>query len=209
MAKNLLYFLYVMLLSAATLNGQNNVKLLTFNGSISNQIATLKWVTVQELNNDRFEVQRSSNGLDFEFAGTLKGAGNAKRQIAYQFADDLYCYKYPEVYYRLKQIDFDGKATYSPLVKMVAEQGIASKVSVYPNPFSTSFNINFEACNAGIVAIELFDINGRTLSSAQYNSVKGSNNYLITSLLGQQPGLYFVRATLNGEVRVVKVVKED
>jgi hypothetical protein len=74
---------------------------------------TIEWSTASETNNDRFEVERSRDGITFEKIGEVDGAGSSTSVLAYSLVDG-----FPETgvnYYRVRQIDFDGTSTYSML----------------------------------------------------------------------------------------------
>ncbi len=107
------------------------------------QSVSLNWVTSSELNNDFFELQRSTTGESFEKIGTVKGAGTTVKETRYQFND-----KSPVRginYYRLKQVDFDGKHTYSDLVSIEVDFDVpvipVFLPTLFPNP-TDSENIN-------------------------------------------------------------------
>lgn len=98
----------------------------------------VKWTTLTEINNNYFEVQRSVNGYDWEAVGEVKGSGNQSIAKRYQFIDDT---KLAHAYYRIKQVDYDGKEDYSKVVridKAIQETvhplyDMASKSLVLPN----------------------------------------------------------------------------
>jgi hypothetical protein len=82
--------------------------------------AILKWISAAEVNTDRFNIQRSNNGISFETIGTLNAVGNSSTPVTYTYTDKLP--KPGTNYYRLKMLDKDGKYTYSP-VKIIAFDG--------------------------------------------------------------------------------------
>jgi hypothetical protein len=100
--------------------------------------AFIKWSTLTEINNHYFEVQRSINGYDWETLGEVKGSGNQSVIKTYQFADNT---SLTHAYYRVMQVDYDGKFDYSKVVridKTIQETVIplydnASKSIVLPN----------------------------------------------------------------------------
>jgi Pentaxin family/G8 domain len=101
--------------------------------------ALLKWHTASETNNDRFEVERSQNGVDFEYLGQVKGAGTSNKPHDYTVTDEQ---PLPGTsYYRLKQVDLDGTFAYSA-IRSVTNNGERStlKFSAYPNPVDLSRN---------------------------------------------------------------------
>lgn len=92
----------------------------------------LYWKTVSEVDNERFEVERSADGLDFRTIGEVKGNSTTAQAHHYTFADD----EAPRstAYYRLKQIDFDGGFEYSKIIALYRNGD--NGFSVGPNPIS-------------------------------------------------------------------------
>ena len=78
----------------------------------------LTWATATELNNDYFAVERSTDGNSYETLVRVAGAGTSTNSKAYSFTD-IGTFK-TLVYYRLRQMDYDGKASYSPVVSIAA-----------------------------------------------------------------------------------------
>ncbi len=107
-------------------------------GNLSAKVAgkavELDWVTVLEENNDRFEIERSTDGTNFELVGMIGGSGTTSTPIGYHYIDE----QAPEglIYYRLRQVDYDGRSAHSPIVTASLETAFAFKV--YPNPLSSS-----------------------------------------------------------------------
>jgi hypothetical protein len=90
----------------------------------------LDWVTASELNSDRFEIERSVDAESWVTLGSVRGQGTKSTRTNYTYID----VEPPmaTIYYRLKQVDFDGKFTYSP-IRSVEFEWIPG-LSVYPNP---------------------------------------------------------------------------
>jgi hypothetical protein len=106
---------------------------LSFYGTrLNKQGVLLKWKTATEENNDRFEIERSENGSDFNRIATIQGSGNSKTPLDYQFIDaetsDALRY-----YYRLRQVDLDGKDDYSKVI-VVLESVKGNQWFVSQNP---------------------------------------------------------------------------
>jgi hypothetical protein len=103
------------------------VELISFTGKQLEKHNVLVWVTASEINNDYFEIERSANGVTFETIGIIKGANN-KQQHQYEYRDE-----HPFVginYYRLKQVDTDGKFAYSDII--ILKNTHKGEVGVYP-----------------------------------------------------------------------------
>lgn len=106
------------------------VKLVDFSGEAKNGTSLLHWVTATEVNNSGFVVERSAAGIEYDSIGFVAGHGDSNLRQTYLFTDALPLQK--RNYYRLKQVDFDGKYAYSEIVS-VLQQG-SFGLSVFPNP---------------------------------------------------------------------------
>ena len=136
------------------------VELLFFNADALQTSIELSWATASELNAEVFELQRSTNTIDFETITTIKAAGNSNTIINYNFNDiDIESNK--DYYYRLKQIDFDGKFEYSNIriAKLEGNQEIT--INVFPNPSQN--HITIKSNIEDNVSLELFNINGKRI----------------------------------------------
>jgi hypothetical protein len=85
-----------------------------------NDAVEIHWTTLTEINNDFFEVERSDNGFDWVEAGKVKGGGNQSAKNSYRFVDEAPI----SAYYRIKQVDYDGKFDYSKIVSIEFEKDV-------------------------------------------------------------------------------------
>jgi len=110
-----------------------SIELLSFDiTKIENNQANLKWSTAIEINNDYFDIQRSSDGINFENIGKVLGSGNSNMIKHYKFID-----KEPHNgmnYYRLKQVDYNGQFSYSPIKYLEINTSTIANTIIYPNP---------------------------------------------------------------------------
>ena len=170
----------------------------------SNKLTNLiSWGTTTEQNNKGFEIQRSiGNTNDFKtigFVGTRAKDGNSQTEINYSFEDaDVKAGQ--THYYRLNQIDFDGKSSFSP-VKSIKPGSIESNLNVYPNPSQGSFTVN-TGSNSGKLNIFVMDNTGRVVN--QYMNVSTSN----TRINNLKKGFYTLKIvnTESGEQSAQRVV---
>ncbi|GAB2477977.1 hypothetical protein GCM10011375_19270 [Hymenobacter qilianensis] len=139
------------------------VELKEFKAIAARQDAQLSWATATELNNDRFVVERSLDGLTFSAIGTVRGKGTSTQPSKYSFTDAGAARLGTLIYYRLKQLDFDGTATFSPVrtVKFVGAMKV--DVSVYPNPTQGNATLDLTGLPAGSYQVQLLDLTGRSL----------------------------------------------
>lgn len=170
------------------------VQLTTFISSTKNNNIQLAWKTATEVNNYGFEIERASvipSGVEgWEKIGFIQGNGNSNSPKHYTFKDSPI--GGTKFHYRLKQIDFDGKFEYSPIIEVELE--LPSSFSVqqnYPNPFNPTTTIKYELPENSFVAIKVYDSLGRELKSlVNQNQDKGVQQ--ITFDAGELPsGIYY------------------
>ncbi len=166
------------------------VQLTSFTGRYAAGKAILDWQTSQELNSDRFELFRSTDGQDFEKVGSIKSAGNSNTIKNYSYLDNITGNAGNHVYYRLKQIDIDGKATFSSILKL----NLAAKTSfeVFPNPFTNNFTVSFGANKTATATIRIQNSAGNLVYSKVINVIKGNNSLVMNSLPTLGAGVYYV-----------------
>jgi lysophospholipase L1-like esterase len=148
------------------------VKLSKFDAVALEKRIDLNWETASETNNSHFVIERSLNGREFKAIGEIKGKGNSNSKVKYTFSD-----KSPVTgknYYRLKQVDLDGKFTFSQVVA-VSLKSAPSAVLLYPVPAYTSINLKIAADKKESIQINIYDRSGNTKSSFTRNLDKGEN----------------------------------
>lgn len=134
----------------ATLKGKNSV--------------SVAWTTSEEINSDKFLVQRSVNGADFKTIAVVKAKGNSNFTTAYEVIDgEVATLNVPAAYYRLLQVDNNGKSQFSQ-VRKVELSKYKSNLQVYPNPVSGLLYIN----GNNIRNISLYDVTGKLVN--KYNA---------------------------------------
>lgn len=108
---------------------------------IDKNMVALNWQTASEINNSHFEIERSFNGVDFEAIGVVNGNGTTYKISTYEFLDDLSVANglANTVYYRLKQVDFDGKFDYSEIRVLSSEAEGLHTFNIWPNPANTGW----------------------------------------------------------------------
>ena len=177
---------YTMIVTAC---GPLPVTLSSFTGKYSNGVSVLDWQTSQEINSDYFELFKSADGQDFTHVATIKSAGfsNVIKNYTYQDASPN-TGKY--VYYRLKQVDQNGKYTFSSIVKLAI--GVNTSVVVYPNPFANDFTVSFSADKTATATLKLQNSTGQLIFLKTISVNKGNNSILINNLPSMKPGIYYM-----------------
>ncbi len=130
------------------------VELVSFKGEVTNFTANLQWRTATELNNQGFEIQKSLDGESYEVIGFISGNGTSSQPHSYSFKDPSFN---SFAYYRLRQIDFDGRFEYSPTIFMNEE--LKNQIRLGPNPYNGGqLNIYSSFPNT---TVSVFDLNGK------------------------------------------------
>ena len=166
--------------------------------------AVLKWTTASEVNSDYFSVERSEDGMEFYSVGTLTAAGESQSELNYEYIDENAFVTKDHFYYRIKEVDIDGKITLTDLKYVQVNQHTSDQVLVFPNPFTDVLNVYIpEALPTHERTVVLLDDLNRVLR--EY-TMEGTTNSLILSDLPK--GVYFLTIFMNGEQKeTVKVVK--
>ncbi|BDS12636.1 T9SS type A sorting domain-containing protein [Aureispira anguillae] len=149
------------------------VELTSFKGWNNQTTNVLQWITESELNNERFEIERSINPQDgFTTIATVNGAGNSTAPLTYLYEDAT-----PMLgvnYYRLRQVDFDGTFTYSKIIAIEVE-GLEGAQLFFPNPTQELVNYQFNSTTQETLTIHIVDILGKTLKEITYETNLGIN----------------------------------
>ena len=133
------------------------VTLVKFSATAESKAAKLAWETASELNNEKFEIQRSVNGTDFVKIGEVKGNATSQKTNNYNFRD--FTPASGLNYYRLKQIDFNGAYAYSD-IKFVNFDLNEITFTVFPNPVADVVNFS-----ETVTSIALYDLQGKLIIS--------------------------------------------
>ncbi|MCE6989267.1 T9SS type A sorting domain-containing protein [Dyadobacter sp. CY323] len=154
----------------------------------------LEWVTSSEKNNDYFEIQSSTDAVQFEVIGNVKGVGDSKENVTYSFSDETPAKSV--TYYRLKQVDFDGTESLS---RIIAVQGVLDTFDefVYPNPAQHYIEIATDNGET-VEELTLFDLKGNTLLK------KSKSAQVDVSKLSK--GDYFIQFKLSSGASVRKKI---
>ena len=150
----------------------------------------LEWTTTQEIKTNYFVVERSADGQSFDEITTIPAANPADPSTdnTYQATDSL---PLPGTdYYRIKEVDQNGQATYSPIVSVKIGAGLSCLV--YPNPAVDELYISL-TCNAATpAAIALYDLHGQLILSKPVRLTPGENRFEL-NIADKAKGMYIVK----------------
>jgi hypothetical protein len=169
------------------------VELLAFTASVKNSEIQLLWSTASELNNQGFEIERSINNAEyFVTVGFVDGKGNSTEINYYSYTDNPQLSGVNQIYYRLKQIDFDGTFSYSDVVNITYDVPAEFVLGQnYPNPFNPSTRISYFVPVESFISIKVYDFLGREIATL-VNEAKSTGSYEIVFDTADLPsGTYF------------------
>ena len=159
------------------------VELLRFDAALeADRTVKCTWSTASEVDNDRFVVERSTDGIAFEPIGSLPGAGTSAMQHDYTFVDPM-----PHAgwdHYRLKQLDLNGSSTWSE-VRAVFVDGMQAVVSAWSGPEGLVLELSTSIDHP--LAVGVFDPGGRMIGSRRLDPGE-------RCVVGLAPGCYLVKA---------------
>jgi len=167
------------------------VELTNFAGNNEDGKVVLKWKTATETNNLGFEIERKTEGGNWNKIGYVAGNGTSAEAHNYLFEDKNLTAG--ALYYRLKQLDMNGTYTYS---KEIEAAGVVKEYSLaqnYPNPFNPETSISFTLANDSNVKLSVYDITGRIVKEL-LNGKKSKGAYTVNfNASGIASGVYFYR----------------
>lgn len=180
------------------------VELTSFTAKSSTNQVNLTWTTATEINNSGFEIQKSTDGSEFVSVGFIKGNGTTTEPKAYSFVDNHLNNVTGKLYYRLKQIDYNGAFNYSEIVEVVIDLPLEYSLNQnYPNPFNPSTKIKYSVPEQNLVSIVVYGVTGEEIATL-VNEVKEAGKYEIEfNALQLSSGVYFYRMT-SGDFTSVK-----
>ncbi len=174
------------------------VKFINISATLLNKkTSVVKWtVATPTINSDKFEIESSTDGQNWNIAGTIKITNS--NQGSYQFQDNHLTGEI--IYYRIKEVDIDGAAVYSNVVAL-HDSNNDILFSIFPNPADSYVTINAPANGAGKTQIVLYDAAGRQLFSLLMTGTTANIN---TSNLSN--GVYLFKVINNGNTSLQKAL---
>ena len=149
----------------------------------------LEWATATETNNQGFEVQRSADGKNWGLLGFVSGHGTTQEEHTYYHADEQ---PLPGLsYYRLRQVDFDGRVEYSRAITVVSNRE-EDNLLLFPNPAKGSVTITLETEYYGEAFLALYNSFGRRVKK-QLLVMEGRPYHTAIGLSGLPAGVYLAQ----------------
>lgn len=163
----------------------------------------VQWTTSEEVSNNYFELERTPDGLNWKTIEKVIGAGNSSTTRNYSFKDEIEPLPFTTLFYRIKQVDFDGQESYSKTIS-VQYNCNNTRVLLYPNPTTSNLILKtsqnyFDDADK----IELYSIDGRLLYESSITS-----SHTSIDLSYYKIGNYVLITKLDGVSKSFKVLKK-
>lgn len=151
--------------NGATLCSILPITLSYFTAEKDGEDALLLWETLSETNNSHFDIEYSFDGLSYNLLHTVEGQGTTTNSNTYQYTHENIGLESTNVFYRLKQVDYDGLSTYSPVRVVTFKKN--NDVILYPNPLQRGQQLIIVG-KEEFKSLEVYTINGQLVYSNQY-----------------------------------------
>ena len=193
--------------------GSNNplpVELTYFSAEADGNRITLNWQTASETNNSHFLVQRRTDKGDFENVGRKEGFGTSYEAHTYRFQERVSAQG--TVYYRLKQVDFDGSFEYSDIKAVKGnntQKALALSITgIYPNPFIGQLRMQVSGADDQAITLQLRSISGNLHQQKRLSGARTENEVTWRGLANLPSGTYILTAQTNNNRVVKRIVKQ-
>ncbi|MFH1197605.1 MAG: M14 family zinc carboxypeptidase [bacterium] len=174
------------------------VELTAFTAASNNNIVELNWQTATEQNNLGFDVERKSTVGDWMKVGFIEGHGTTSEISEYRFFDNSIRTSADKILYRLKQIDYDGTATYSDEVSVSITPSQFSLEQNYPNPFNPKTFIIYSLAVQSHVRLSIYDILGNEVAELVDGNIEPGVHKIDFYAENLSSGIYLYRITAEG-----------
>ncbi len=184
--------------------GSLPVELINFKAVVQQSSIKLLWSTASEKDNHGYDIERSVDNHNWTALGFVRGNATTTEKHDYSFADET---PFPGVnYYRLKQMDFNGKFEYSPLV-VVDMRASELQFDIFPNPSSTGeLSARTVSKISGNALIEVYDWVGFKVYKETVQMLEGTMIYPV-SMTTFPKGAYTARLEMpDGQVYFRKIL---
>ncbi|MBK7380050.1 MAG: T9SS type A sorting domain-containing protein [Ignavibacteriales bacterium] len=180
------------------------VELTSFTYSLNDYKINLEWVTASEINNSGYDVQRSTDKINWQKIGFVPGKGTTTEKSSYTYTD--FSPLAGKSFYRLAQIDFDGTINIEKEIEVdflsLPKFELAQN---YPNPFNPSTKISFTIPDQQNVTLKVFNSLGEQISTL-VNEIKPAGVYTVNFDASALPsGLYVTQLQTGNDVQTIKM----
>jgi hypothetical protein len=175
-----------------------------FTANNTNNNTYLNWSINNEIANNSYEVQRSINGNNFTTIQTIVPQNIANNNASYSTVDfNTNLINAAKVYYRIKQIDDQGKINYSKIIAIKVNVDNSNQLSVY-NIQKESMQVNYTSATSEPLQISLMATNGAIVNTQKEVAIKGNNNFNLIALQKLPTGIYLLTIKTESGINITK-----
>ncbi len=206
LSKEMLTFLFTILISTAL--SADCIYQTELTATLKKDGNYLTWSTSSENNNQYFIIERSKNGIDFENAGKVNGAGTSSKTNEYSFSDLNKTKMHTRYFYRLVQVDLDGITAFSQvaIVTRNQEDKLFNLTSLNSSIVDQYFNLNLNSSVKNTLSYNVQTQMGEVLLKGDFDVTEGDNAISI-DLNDLEVGRYQMAIKVKNEISVILVKK--
>jgi hypothetical protein len=167
-----------------------DVSFLELMGNMDNNKANLRWVVTCDKIIDHFDIERSTDGVNFAKTGEVEGIGAICKATSFVYKEGIANIDGSRIYYRIKAISTDNSSKRSQIL-LITKRSL-SEISVSPNPASHYVNVTCDASHDGLAEVVIFDASGKTVIYQQQRVYSGSNTFTIQGIERLTKGVYTI-----------------
>ncbi|HVM90183.1 MAG TPA: T9SS type A sorting domain-containing protein [Puia sp.] len=176
---------------------------INFTGALEHGHVNLNWKVAPSFKADKFFIERSADGLNFETIGNVAASSDNLTSSQYLFSDAS-----PEPgkdFYRLRIVKANSLPTYTNIIE-INYKGANANASVTPNPVENAFNVRFSQSASGNYILNLINPEGKIVMTGSY-SISPGETKTIQRKSGLTTGIYFlvVQNMLNNDKEIIKI----
>ncbi|HAO47461.1 MAG TPA: hypothetical protein DCQ97_11085, partial [Chitinophagaceae bacterium] len=178
---------------------------LVLNAVLQGTESSLNWTILTGNSIDHFEIERSTDNVNFRKVGMLSQPVKQNEMQAFTYKDDISRLSDEVLYYRIKVVAASGEFTYSNIVAL-RKQKTNIPLKLMPNPAGAEIALSFEADNAEEINIRMVDNNGKVVYMQKQKVLKGMNVIRLTDLSRFSNGTYTMQVQMNSKVLSQKFI---
>jgi hypothetical protein len=161
---------------------------------------SVQWETISEYNSSHFIVQKSNDASNWYTIDSVAAQGYSDRKHNYSVVDA----KAADVtYYRIKQVDVDGKFTYSNIVRM-KQAATTATATTFPNPFVNQVQVDIKSEMNNNAVLTINEMSGKKLLQKTLTLVKGNNSFTLSQVQQFAAGVYILNICNEDGVTIYK-----
>ncbi|MBA2249330.1 MAG: T9SS type A sorting domain-containing protein [Chitinophagaceae bacterium] len=189
-------------LAVLNASGVLPVTFINFDGVLRNNQALLSWSTATEINNKGFEIEKSMDGRSFTGIGFVQGNGTSSRVNKYGYVDNKVLSGFN--YYRLKQVDIDGKFNYSSTIRLDFKN---FGWTIFGNPVLSNSWIQLQLAKTSNVVIQVLSVDGKVIKSIDKGTIPEGTYSIPLNLNNISSGIYIVKLVADNQIYSKEIIK--